>query len=764
MMNLSKDLEETLQLASHEASQRRHEFITLEHLLYALSYNEEIKNILLNLETDIDELRKDLTEYLDGELSSITRRDIQIEPKYTIGVQFVIQFAAMHVQSSGKELVLASNVFIAMFRETESHAVYFLSKQDIDRKQVIRFVSHGVSKTSASQEPDFLEETFQEYQENNEDEFAKEGKANSKAKDPFQTYCLDLNEKATQGKLDPCIGRESEIDRTIHILARRRKNNPIFVGDAGVGKTAIVEGLAARLAEGKVPKSISHLRVYSVDMGMLIAGTKFRGDFEERLKAIIDRATTDENVVLFIDEIHTIVGAGAVSGGSLDASNILKPALSNGSIRVIGTTTFREYKSIFEKDHALSRRFQKIDVDEPSIVDAIAILNGLKSKYEEFHKIQYSPKSIQSSVELSAKYILDRKLPDKAIDILDETGAFVKLRNDAKVNPMDTPKVSATDIEAIIAKISKVPIANLKSQEKKKLQDMEPVLKSRIFGQDKAVESLNEAILFSTAGLSDDSKPIGSFLFAGPTGVGKTELAKALADTMNVPLLRFDMSEYMERHSISRLIGSPPGYVGHGEIALLTDEIRKNPHAVLLIDEIEKAHEDVFNLFLQIMDYATLTDAMGRKADFRKAILIMTTNTGAREKSTTLLGFEERRDDDRDLKALERMFSPEFRNRLTSIIQFSPLGMEQVKKIVEKSVAQLSEKLKLKKVEVELTEPAKKYLAEIGFDPDLGARPIARTIEQRIGKPISKEVLFGKLMNGGKIRFDFTDELTYSIE
>jgi ATP-dependent Clp protease ATP-binding subunit ClpA len=762
-MNLSHDLEESLQHAALEASNRKHEFITLEHLLFALTYNDEIMNILLNLEVDLDDLRKDLVDYLDGELSSITRRDVSIEPKYTIGVQFAIQFAAMHVQSSGKEIVLASNVFIALFRETESHAVFFLAKQDIDRKQVVRFVSHGVTKTSTSEDRNFLEETFQEFQENEEEDNKKENK-NSKSKDPFQIYCQDLNEKAIQGKLDPCIGRELELERTIHILARRRKNNPIFVGDAGVGKTAIAEGLAIRLSQGKVPKSISHLRVYAVDMGLLIAGTKFRGDFEERLKAIIDRATNDKNVVLFIDEIHTIVGAGAVSGGSLDASNILKPALSNGSIRVIGTTTFREYKSIFEKDHALSRRFQKIDVEEPNREDSIAILNGLKKKYEEFHNVEYSPEAISACVDLSSKYILDRKLPDKAIDIMDESGAYVKIHNEPKSDSIEMPLVNTKDIELIVAKISKVPISQFENEEKKKLQGMEVLLKELIFGQDLAIESLNEAILYSSAGLSDETKPIGSFLFAGPTGVGKTALAKALAESMNVPLLRFDMSEYMERHSISRLIGSPPGYIGHGEIALLTDEIRKNPHAVILIDEIEKAHEDIFNLFLQIMDYATLTDSMGRKADFRKAILIMTTNTGAREKSTVLLGFGERVDDDRDQKAIERMFSPEFRNRLTAIIQFAPLGMDQIERIVEKSVQNLSEKLKSKNVEIQLTDSAKKYLAESGYDPNLGARPIARTIEQKIGKPISKEVLFGALVQGGRIIFDYDgSELKYTI-
>jgi ATP-dependent Clp protease ATP-binding subunit ClpA len=764
-MDLSIDLEESLRIASKEASSRSHEFVTLEHLLYALTFNEEVKDILLNLGGNIDNLRRELRNFLDQELSAITRRDKNIQPKYTVGVQFILQFAALHVQNTGKELVRASNVFIALFREEDSYAVYFLSNQSIKRRDVIRYVTHGISKQTES---DFFEPDIPDMDSGEDLDSEDEGdeSGGSSGKDPFQKFCTNMVEKAKEGKIDPCIGRDLEIERTIHILSRRRKNNPIFVGDAGVGKTAIAEGLALRVAEGKVPKSLETIQIYSVDMGAMLAGTKFRGDFEERLKYVMDRASKDSNIILFFDEIHTIVGAGAVSGGSMDASNILKPALTNGSLRVIGTTTFRECKSIFEKDHALSRRFQKIDVDEPSLDETVQILNGLRSKYEEFHKVEYSPNSIRAAVDLSVKYLMDRKLPDKAIDIMDESGALVKLRWELKQkspnpeNGLDTesklPKVSKQDMESVVSKMAKVPIETVKPQEKKKIQDLESELKKKIFGQDLAVQEVSEAVMYSLAGMGDDTKPVGSFLFAGPTGVGKTELAKSLAELIEVPLLRFDMSEYMERHSISRLIGSPPGYVGHGETALLTDEIRKNPHSLILIDEIEKAHEDIFNLFLQIMDYGTLTDAMGRKTDFRKTIIIFTTNSGAKEKSTGLLGFGERvSEDDRTIKAIERQFSPEFRNRLSGIIQFSSLGTAEVERIIDKAVRGLENRLRPKKVRIEISELAKLELAKAGFDPDLGARPITRMIENRIGKPISKEILFGNLQSGGTVFIDW---------
>ncbi|MCC5814627.1 MAG: ATP-dependent Clp protease ATP-binding subunit ClpA [Leptospira sp.] len=751
-MQLSKDLEISLEKAIHEAVVRRHDFVTLEHLLFSLTYNEEIKDIILNLGGDIEVIRMGLESYMEEDLQAIVRPEGEVHPRYTVGVQYILQFAAVHVQSSGKSEVKASNVFIALYREEDSQAVYILESQDIRKKDVLRWVSHGIPKQVSEDIEDH--EFFEEMEDmHNSREESSDGGKKSK-KEAFEKFCININARALEGKIDPCIGRETEIDRTIHILARRRKNNPIFVGDAGVGKTAIAEGLALKLANGEVPDRIKNLIVYSVDMGLLLAGTKFRGDFEERLKLIIDTASKDENIVLFIDEIHTIVGAGAVSGGSMDASNLLKPALSNGSIRVIGTTTFREYKSIFEKDHALSRRFQKIDVDEPSTDESIEILKGLQKKYETYHNVSYSAKAIQSAVHLSVQHILDKKLPDKAIDIMDETGAYVKLKNK---NIEIIPKVTLTDVEYIVSRIAKIPVATLRNSEKKKLEDLEPALKKKIFGQDKAIALVNESILYSSAGLGDDSKPIGSFLFAGPTGVGKTELAKTIAETMGVSFHRFDMSEYGERHTISRLIGSPPGYVGHGEMALLTDEVRKNPHAVLLIDEIEKAHEDIFNIFLQIMDYGTLTDAMGRKADFRKTVLIMTTNTGAREKSTTLLGFEERIDDDRDTKAIERMFSPEFRNRLTAIIPFNALGMEQVEKIVEKQIHELSLKLKSKNVVLEISDTAKRKLAEEGYDPSLGARPIQRMIDEKIGKPLAKEILFGKLQNGGNALIDLEE-------
>lgn len=766
-MQLSQDLESSLQDAVKEAIKRRHDLVTLEHLLYSFTFNEEVQDIILNLGGDIAVIRHGLEAFMEEDLSSIVKPEGEVQPRYTAGVQYVLQFAAFHVQSTGKTEVKASNVFIALFRETDSQAVYLLEAQDIRRKDVLRYVSHGISKI-ASFDPEeenpneslFFNEDGEESEDSEEfdprDPSAGSGKTNSKK--VFEKFATNLNQKAEEGKIDPCIGREDEIQRTIHILARRRKNNPIFVGDAGVGKTAIAEGLALALSRGEVPERIQDLVVYSVDMGLLLAGTKFRGDFEERLKAIIDYASEDPDVVLFIDEIHTIVGAGAVSGGSMDASNLLKPALSNGSIRVIGTTTFREYKAIFEKDHALSRRFQKVDVDEPSREDSIAILKGLQKRYEEFHSVSYSPKSIETAVDLSIQHILDKKLPDKAIDVMDEAGALVKLRE-------SQPKVSVNDIETIVSRMSKIPLASLRKSEKKKLEDLEPVLRKKIFGQDRAVEKVNEAIVYSMAGLGDENKPIGSFLFSGPTGVGKTELAKTIAEAMNISFLRFDMSEYRERHTISRLIGSPPGYVGHGETALLTDEVRKNPHSVILIDEIEKAHEDIFNIFLQIMDYGTLTDSVGRKADFRKTIVIMTTNTGATEKSGAVLGFGDREeDDDRDQKAIERTFTPEFRNRLTAIIPFSPLREEVVERIVEKEIERLSRKTKEKKVEISLSPEAKKQLALDGYDPKMGARPIQRLIDEKIGKPLAKEILFGKLKNGGIAKIDYDSEKgTYTI-
>ncbi len=753
-MKLSKDLTETLNRAISEAIERRHDFVTLEHLLYSLTFNSEILDILQNLGGDVLELREELERFMEEDLQSIVKTEGDVNPRYTVGVQFVLQFAAFHVQSAGKSEVKASNVLIAMYREEESQAVFLLQSQDIRRNDVIRYVSHGIPKIASFNPEEDLYSGSEDIASENSDPSEESESAQAKI---FHRFCTNLVELARLGKLDPCIGRNEEIQRTIHILARRRKNNPVFVGDAGVGKTAIVEGLSLLIAQGKVPEKISHLEIYSLDLGLLIAGTKFRGDFEERLKLIVDYASKHKNIVLFIDEIHNIVGAGSVSGGSMDASNLLKPALSNGSIRVIGTTTFREYKSIFEKDHALTRRFQKIDVAEPSREDTIAILKGLQNQYAQYHGVSYSSGAIVQAVDLSIRHILDKKLPDKAIDLIDEAGAYVKL----KATSSAPPRVKSADIEMIVSRIAKVPIANLKQSEKKKIQDLEPTLRARIYGQEEAIRQVNEAILYSMAGLADGNKPIASFLFVGPTGVGKTELAKTIADVLNVALLRYDMSEYRERHSISRLIGSPPGYVGHGETALLTDEVRKNPHSVILIDEIEKAHEDIFNLFLQIMDYGTLTDSMGRKADFRKTILILTTNTGASEKSKSLLGFGERdSEDDRDVKAVERTFPPEFRNRLTSIILFSSLPMEIVEKIVEREIQNLIYRIRDKSINLMITERAKKELAVKGYDPKMGARPIQRLIDEKVGKPLAKMILFGNLKTGDTIQIDLNEEIS----
>ncbi|MCW7466385.1 ATP-dependent Clp protease ATP-binding subunit ClpA [Leptospira levettii] len=731
-MNFSIDLEKTLELAQKEATKYHHEFVTLEHLLYGLTYNEKTKDVLVNVGCDLDLLRKELLAYFEEDLSSISVPNLKIQPKYTVGVQFVIQFAAFHVQNSGKEEVDGNNVLVALFREEDSQACYLLAKQDIKRLDVIKYISHGLKKENDSNEP---EESYEE--ESLEEE--TEGKSKQSA---LEKFCVNLTEKAKSGTLDPCIGRETEIQRTIHILSRRRKNNPIFVGEAGVGKTSIVEGLAERVVQGKVPKSLLGLEIYSLDMGLVMAGTKFRGEFEERLKAILQELVGKPEKVIFIDEIHTIVGAGAVSGGSLDASNLMKPALANGELKCIGTTTYKEYKSIFEKDHALSRRFQKIEVVEPSREDAIQILNGLKSKYESFHGVHYSQKAIEACVDLSTLHLRDRFLPDKAIDLLDEAGAFVKLRDENKEKSKKT--VGIFEIESLVSKIAKIPEKTVKADDKKKLESLDSEIKTIVFGQDHAIDQIVDAIHYSRSGLGDEGKPIGSFLFVGPTGVGKTEVAKTLADKMGIQFLRFDMSEYMEKHSVSRLIGSPPGYVGYDQGGQLTDAIAKTPHCVLLFDEIEKAHEDIYNILLQVMDHATLTDSTGKKADFKNVILILTTNTGAQESSKPLLGFDSDRYDDRSLKAIERTFTPEFRNRLTAVIEFNSLSITIVEQVVKRMFQTLQNKAKEKGIQLDITEKAVRYLAETGYDKAMGARPIQRIINSEIGKPLSKKLLFHK--------------------
>ncbi|TGL53908.1 ATP-dependent Clp protease ATP-binding subunit ClpA [Leptospira wolffii] len=737
-MTLSEELEKTLNQARTEALRRRNEYITLEHILLALTYDSVGQEVLIACGADLEQLRTELREYLDTEMESVAESFGEIEPEYTIGAQRVLQLAAFHVQSTQKKTLDGGYVLASIFREDQSHAVFFLGRQDITRFDVVRYISHGIKKDG---------------QKVGEGAGGSEDTSKKLSGDPLADFCVDLTEKARKGKLDPLVGRAEEIERTIHILARRRKNNPIFVGDAGVGKTAIVEGLALGIVSGKVPDVLKNTKLFSLDMGLLLAGTKFRGEFEERLKNVVQAITADPNNVLFVDEIHTIIGAGAVSGGSLDASNLLKPALSNGELRCIGTTTYKEYKAIFEKDHALSRRFQKLEVNEPSVEDTILILKGLLPKYEEFHGVKYSSQAVEEAARLSERYILDRKLPDKAIDLLDEAGAKVKLRSHAK-----SKTVSVKEIEELVSKISKIPPRTVKADDREKLKVLDEELKRKIYGQDKAVTELVQAIRLSRSGLSEPGKPVGSFLFAGPTGVGKTELSKQLAAILGVEFIRFDMSEYMEKHTVSRLIGSPPGYVGFEQGGQLTDAIVRTPHCVLLLDEIEKAHEDIYNILLQIMDHATLTDNNGRKADFKQVILIMTTNTGARERASNPLGFDNAAMQDRGMKAIERQFSPEFRNRLTSVIEFASLDEGIVSKVVHKQLELLEIRLKEKSVVLKYGEEVLLWIARKSYDPLFGARPVQRWIDSNISKKLSEEILFGALKNGGTVGLEIREE------
>lgn len=730
-MIISKELEKTLQRAYDEAKRRRHEFITPEHILLSLTRDAAVVEILEGCGGDLLKLRQSLNEFIDENMPPV-RSEYLPEPEYSLGSQFILQVAAMHVQSSGKKELTSGSVLVAMFREQESHAVYFLQEQGITRYEVARYVSHGGSKQLAQKETKTDGDT----------------RKNQEKKNPLTEFCANLVEKAKEGKIDPLIGREAEIERTIHILARRRKNNPIFVGEAGVGKTAIAEGLALRIVQKRVPPSLEKLNIYALDMGALTAGTRFRGDFEERLKAIVDAVKGDPDKVLFIDEIHTVIGAGAVSGGTLDASNMLKPALASGEIRCMGTTTLKDYRSVFEKDHALARRFQKIDVYEPSEEESLKILLGLKKYYEDFHGVKYSTSALKAAVELSAKYLNDRRLPDKAIDLIDESGAEVKLRNYAA----GMKQVTVKDIEALVSKIAKIPSRTVKVDDRQRLMSLSDDLKKVIFGQDGAVDKIATAIQMSRAGLNEPHKPVGSFMFAGPTGVGKTELAKQLANALGIEFIRFDMSEYMEKHTVSRLIGSPPGYVGFDQGGQLTEAVHHNPHAVLLLDEIEKAHEDIYNILLQVMDHATLTDSNGRKVDFRQIVLILTTNTGSRESGKRAMGFGKSAYEDKSAQAIERYFSPEFRNRLNAIVQFNSLDNRILEKIVDKIIGQLAERLKSKKVTIELDEKARAYLAEKGYDPLLGARPIQRLVDGEITERLSKEILFGNLTGGGNVR------------
>lgn len=739
-MIMSNELDKSLRRAYNEAKKRKHEFITLEHILFALIEDQVASEILIGCGADLDELRETLEIFISEKIPSIKLEEPP-DPQYSMGSQIVFQLAVMHVNSAGRKELNSGNVLTAMFREKGSHAVYFLQQQGVTHFDVIRYISHGNVKIKGNDESEASSPS-------------DEKTSNQKQKDPLSKFCTNLVKKAKEGKIDPLIGREAEIERTIHILARRRKNNPIFVGDAGVGKTAIAEGLALCIVDNKVPPALSNLNIYALDMGALTAGTRYRGDFEERLKAIIDSVKGDPTNVLFIDEIHTVIGAGAVSGGTLDASNMLKPALANGEIRCIGTTTLKDYRRVFEKDHALARRFQKIDVYEPSQEDTVKILLGLKNYYEKFHNVIYSISALKAAVELSAKYINDRKLPDKAIDIIDEAGAEVKLRN----NKSAMRQVTVKDIESLISRIAKIPTRTVKVDDRVRLETLADDLKRVIFGQDEAIERLATAIQTSRAGLNEPHKPVGSFMFAGPTGVGKTELAKQLALLLGVEFIRFDMSEYMEKHTVSRLIGSPPGYVGFDQGGQLTEAVNQHRHAVLLLDEIEKAHEDIYNILLQVMDHATLTDSNGRKVDFRQIILILTTNMGSKESSKRTTGFGKREYEDKTAEAIERYFSPEFRNRLNATLQFNSLDKKVVERIVDKIIGQLAERLKPKKVNIGLDLKARSYLAEKGYDSRLGARPIQRLIDTEITERLSKEILFGRLSKGGNARIILMDD------
>jgi ATP-dependent Clp protease ATP-binding subunit ClpA len=741
---LSRNLEQTLHRSLSFASDRRHEYATLEHLLLGLTDDSDCATVLRACGVDLDKLRQDLVEFLDKDLSGLTT-ERPTEPKPTAGFQRVVQRAAIHVQSSGRDEVTGANVLVALFSERESHAVYFLQLQDMTRLDAVNFISHGIAKAPGrtSQRP--VQGSTQP-QDNAEHD--REEKPRGRNQDALSTYCVNLNKKANAGKIDPLIGRDVEIERTIQILCRRTKNNPLYVGDPGVGKTAIAEGLAKRIVEGDVPEVLAKSTIYALDMGALLAGTRYRGDFEERLKAVVTELEAQPGAVLFIDEIHTVIGAGATSGGAMDASNLLKPALASGNLRCIGSTTYKEFRNYFEKDRALVRRFQKIDVNEPSVEDTVKILKGLKTNYEKHHKVRYTDEAIRAAVELSAKYINDRKLPDKAIDVIDEVGASRMLLPEGKRRKT----VTLRDVEEIVAKIARIPPKSVSADDKETLRNLERDLKSMVFGQDRAIEALSAAIKLSRAGLRDPEKPIGNYLFSGPTGVGKTEVARQLASTLGIELIRFDMSEYMERHSVSRLIGAPPGYVGFDQGGLLTDAVDQHPHSVLLLDEIEKAHQDLFNILLQVMDHGKLTDHNGKTVDFRNVILIMTTNAGAADLAKEAIGFGRVARDGEDEEAIKRLFTPEFRNRLDATITFAGLTPEIVGRVVEKFVMQLEAQLADRNVTIELSSAAKEWLAERGYDRLYGARPLARVIQEHIKKPLAEELLFGRLVRGGSVR------------
>jgi ATP-dependent Clp protease ATP-binding subunit ClpA len=743
---IAQELEVSLHLAFVEARQQRHEFITVEHLLLALLDNPSAAEVLRACAANVDDLRKNLTQFIKENTPTVGGTD-EVDTQPTLGFQRVIQRAIMHVQStgSGKKEVTGANVLVAIFGEKDSHAVYYLHQQGVTRLDVVNFIAHGIKKS----EPPEPSKPSEGGGGEAEKEEAAEGKGS-----PLDQFTQNLNQLARDGKIDPLIGREAEVERVIQVLCRRRKNNPLLVGEAGVGKTAIAEGLAWRITEGDVPEVLATSTVYALDMGALLAGTKYRGDFEQRLKGVLKQLKTEPGAILFIDEIHTLIGAGAASGGTLDASNLLKPALSQGTMKCIGATTFTEYRGIFEKDAALSRRFQKIDVVEPSVEQTVEILKGLKSRFEEHHNVKYALAALQAAAELSAKFINDRHLPDKAIDVIDEAGAA------QRILPKNKQKktITRTEVEDIVAKIARIPAASVSSDDRGKLKSLERDLKAVVFGQDQAIEALASAIKMARSGLGKPDKPIGSFLFSGPTGVGKTEVARQLAFIMGIELIRFDMSEYMERHAVSRLIGAPPGYVGFDQGGLLTEAISKKPHAVLLLDEIEKAHPDVFNVLLQVMDHGTLTDNNGRKADFRNVIIVMTTNAGAETMNKATIGFTTQREVGDEMADIKRLFTPEFRNRLDAMVSFKPLDEEIILRVVDKFLLQLESQLAEKKVEVTFTDALRKHLAKKGFDPLMGARPMQRLIQDTIRRALADELLFGRLVEGGRLTVGLDDQ------
>jgi ATP-dependent Clp protease ATP-binding subunit ClpA len=746
MPSFSRPLEETLHRAVHYANERRHEYATLEHLLLALVDDPDAANVMTACNVDLVALKTALTLYVDTDLAALATSDGE-DAKPTAGFQRVIQRAVIHVQSSGREEVSGANVLVAIFSERESHAAYFLQEQDMTRYDAVNYIAHGIAKKAGASGETRPAKT------GGSPEDAEDAAAAKTGGEALEAYCVDLNEKSRNGKIDPLIGRLAEVERAIQILCRRTKNNPLLVGDPGVGKTAIAEGLARKIVNHEVPEVLEGATIYSLDMGALLAGTRYRGDFEERLKQVVKELETHDNAILFIDEIHTVIGAGATSGGAMDASNLLKPALASGSLRCMGSTTYKEYRQHFEKDRALARRFQKIDVNEPTVEDTIKILKGLKTSYEGHHKVRYTDAALRTAVELSARYMTDRKLPDKAIDVIDEAGASQMLLSESKRKKV----IGQKEVEVVIARMARIPAKSVSKSDTEGLRQLETDLNRVVFGQSSAIEQVSAAMKLARAGLRDPQKPIGAFLFSGPTGVGKTEVAKQLASTLGIEMLRFDMSEYMERHTVSRLIGAPPGYVGHDQGGLLTDAVDQHPHAVVLLDEIEKAHPDVYNILLQVMDNGMLTDAVGKKVDFRNCILIMTTNAGAADNARASIGFGRGKVEGEDDKAIQRLFAPEFRNRLDAIVAFKALDAGTIKSVVTKFIIQLEAQLADRNITIELTDEAADWLAKNGFDELYGARPLARVIQEHIKKPLADDILFGRLTRGGHVKVTLKD-------